>query len=71
MNQDCGLDNKKSFAMISKTYIDKVQRKLFIVETSTKYNPKIIFETDARNFSIQNFASRLNVLDKLYQIWYS
>ena len=68
MNQYCGLDNKKFFAMISKTYIDKVQKKLFTVETSTKYNPKIIFETGSRNFTLQNFASRLNVLDKLYQI---
>ncbi len=66
--QDFDLDVKKTAAKISRMYADKVQKEFLAAKTSTEWDPKELWDWLKRLYTLQNFASKWNALDKLHEI---
>ncbi len=65
------MDVQKIAAKISRTYTDIVQKEFLGVKTSTGWNPKELWDLLQRRYTLQNFASKWSVINKLHGIRHS
>ncbi len=69
--QDFDLGVRKTAAKISRICTEIVQKEFLAVKTSTEWNPKELWDWLKKRYTLQNFASKWNALDKLYAIRHS
>ena len=66
--RDFDQDVQKIAAKISRICADTVQKEFLAVKTSTEWDPKKLGDWLKRRYTLQNFASKLNALEKLHGI---
>lgn len=69
--RDFDLDVRKTAAKISRMCTDTVQKEFLAVKTSTEWDPKELWDWLKKRYTLQNFASKCNALDKLHAIRHS
>ena len=69
--RDFDLDVLKTSAKISRMCTDTVQKEFLAVKNSTEWNPKDLWDWLKKRYTLQNFASKWNALDKLHAIRHS
>ncbi|MCJ1347562.1 hypothetical protein MMC31_005787 [Peltigera leucophlebia] len=69
--RDFDLDLRKTTAKISRMCTDTVQKEFLAVKTSTKWDPKELWDRLKKRYTLQNFALKWNALDKLHAIRHS
>ena len=69
--RDSDLDLQKTAVKISRMCTDTVKNKFLTIKNSTEWESKNFWDWVKRRYTLQNFTSKWNALDKLHQIRHS